>query len=317
MTPPHPSQPREWVFITTSPTHRHPDKSQRSRARRRVMREIGYARRKAHAQAVPGEEYETQLITRGAIQMSSALAAPVVSPAPALSSLALDRESRWLLHHMFSDTNSNQSRIYRDRWYPICLTNAAAFNQMLATYATHVAQGRVEYELKPFILSSHTKALSGVRLSLASSSMFDKHMLNGAVSAIAALACYSHLEGDALSWKLHITAVARLVEESGLAVKELDQKGGINWFLCFRRPSRAKGSQGSRAISHQPTRLDVSLLQRYRSSSILVVRFPSLTRNQQTAVNAAGILWRSYLAVPDRDRPADPSTYISISYAGS
>jgi hypothetical protein len=63
------------------------------------MREIGYARRKAHAQAVPGEEYETQLITRGAIQMSSALAAPVVSPAPALSSLALDRESRWLLHH--------------------------------------------------------------------------------------------------------------------------------------------------------------------------------------------------------------------------
>jgi hypothetical protein len=105
---------------------------------------------------------------------------------------------------------------------------------MLATYATHVAQGRVEYELKPFILSSHTKALSGVRLSLGSSSMFDKHMLNGAVSAIAALACYSHLEGDALSWKLHITAVARLVEESGLAVKELDQKvlGLVEWSVA-------------------------------------------------------------------------------------
>jgi hypothetical protein len=81
---------------------------------------------------------------------------------------------------------------------------------MLATYATHIAQGRPEYKLKPFILSSHTKALSGVRIFLGSSSMCDKQMLNGAVSAIAALACYSHFEGDALSWKLHITAVSRL-----------------------------------------------------------------------------------------------------------
>jgi hypothetical protein len=63
--------------------------------------------------------------------------------------------------------------------------------------------------------------------------MCDKQMLNGAVSAIAALACYSHIEGDALSWKLHITAVSRLIEESGLTVNELDQKvlGLIEWFV--------------------------------------------------------------------------------------
>jgi hypothetical protein len=63
------------------------------------MREIGYARRKVHAQSVPEEAYETQLISRGTIQVSSASAALVVSPAFALNSLALDRESRWLLHH--------------------------------------------------------------------------------------------------------------------------------------------------------------------------------------------------------------------------
>ncbi|KAJ0423959.1 hypothetical protein BJY00DRAFT_29071 [Aspergillus carlsbadensis] len=60
---------------------------------------------------------------------SSALAAPV-GPAFALNSLALDRKSRWFLH---------QPCIYRGRWCPICLANSAAFNQMLATYTTHVA----------------------------------------------------------------------------------------------------------------------------------------------------------------------------------
>jgi hypothetical protein len=63
------------------------------------MREIGYARRTVHAQSVPEEADEMQLISRGTIQVSSALAAPIFRPEFALNSLALDRESRWLLHH--------------------------------------------------------------------------------------------------------------------------------------------------------------------------------------------------------------------------
>lgn len=39
-------EPGSWVFITTSPTSIRPSKAQRSQMRQRVMREIGYSRRK-------------------------------------------------------------------------------------------------------------------------------------------------------------------------------------------------------------------------------------------------------------------------------
>ncbi|KAL2848140.1 hypothetical protein BJY01DRAFT_160731 [Aspergillus pseudoustus] len=225
MTPTLPdNSDANWVFITTSPSHRRPTKTQRSQARRRVMREIGYARRKAHAHSWPEGSSETHMVARDTISKISSVITPAISPSIALDPLALDRESRWLLHHIFLDADSCQSRIYRDRWFPICFTNSAVFDQMLATYASHIVQNQPDHDLRQFILSSHAKALARVRTSLKSLAVPDEQTLNGLVCAIAALACYSHLEGDVVSWKFHMAAVSRLIAESGFAMDELDAR---------------------------------------------------------------------------------------------
>ncbi|KAL3466469.1 hypothetical protein BJX64DRAFT_229200 [Aspergillus heterothallicus] len=231
------------------------------------MREIGYARRKVHiAESLPEGTSETHMVAEGLISGTNAAVSPDIRPSLALCSLALDRESWWLLHHMSLDTELCQSRIYRDRWLPICLFNSAVFYQMLTTYATHIVLDRPDQDLKRFILSSHAKALAGVRASLSSLAVLDKRILNGIVCAIAALACYSHLEGDVVSWKLHMAAVYRLVKESGFGLAELDGKviDVVQWVEStgsYAYDIRPEQSCAPRAISHQPTRGGVSLLE--------------------------------------------------------
>ncbi|KAL6236264.1 hypothetical protein BDW75DRAFT_239354 [Aspergillus navahoensis] len=241
MAPSTQSRSGEWVFITTSPAHRRPTKAQRSQMRQRVMREIGYTRRKEHstvsrreASCIPTDTYSPDLV-RGpsAIESQPGFLKPSVPAIPApvsiLSSVAwpvaLNTESRWLLQHMFSDTTSSKFRIYRDRWYPLCMTNTAAFDQMLATYATHVSHDWPEHKLQHFILANHSRALAGVRNHLRSQPARDSQAFYGLLSAIAALACYSHLTDDRPSWGLHMMAASRLIKASGLKPNELD--GGV------------------------------------------------------------------------------------------
>ncbi|KAL5047078.1 hypothetical protein BDW71DRAFT_181003 [Aspergillus fruticulosus] len=238
MAPSTQSQSGEWVFITTSPAHRRPTKAQRSQMRQRVMREIGYARRKEHskvsqseASCVPTDASSTVLV-RGpsAIESQPGSLNPPVPTVPApgsiLSSVAwpvpLNTESQWLLQHMFSDTTSNKFRIYRDRWYPLCMTHTAAFDQMLVTYATHVSHDWPEHKLQHFIFANHARALARVRNHLGSQPAREPQAFYGILSAIAALACYSHLIDDRPSWGLHMMATSRLIKESGLKPTELD-----------------------------------------------------------------------------------------------
>ncbi|KAL4973890.1 hypothetical protein BDW66DRAFT_168281 [Aspergillus desertorum] len=202
------SRSAEWVFVTTSHAHRRPTKAQRSQMRQRVMREIGYARRKEHStvsqremSCVPTDTFSPVLVHGpSAIESQpgflSASVPTIPTPVSIISSVAwpvtLNTESQWLLQHMFSDTASSKFRIYRDRcWQHLILTN-------------------------------HSRALVGVRNHLGSQPASDSQAFYGMLSAIAALACYSHLVDDRPSWGLHMMATFQLIKESGLKPNELD-----------------------------------------------------------------------------------------------
>ncbi|RHZ54722.1 hypothetical protein CDV55_105175 [Aspergillus turcosus] len=253
MAPVSQSQPNEWVFITTTPARPRPTKGQRSQMRRRVMREIGYTRRNTHTALLHSPSTSSYISSDTTASDASSGPFPVglqsrrpQSPEcppssahiPSLltSPIGLDSESQRLLHHMFSDAVPSQFRIYKDRWYPICITNSAAFDQMLATYATHISQYHTQHDLKHFILSNHTKALVRVRNDISTMSLDSKEILEGTLSAITALACYSHLQRDMVSWRAHMEAVARLIQESGLSLGTLDEKlvTVVKWFALNR-----------------------------------------------------------------------------------
>jgi hypothetical protein len=267
-------QPDEWVFITTTPTRPRPTKEQRSRVRRRVMREIGYTRRNPHT-AYPQSPPTSSCISSDTIASASSSSTFSVDPKsgrpqgsdcppssahiPSFLTCPWDRESQRLLHHsmllsialwscldrtnkylrpVFSDAIPSQFRIYKDRWYPICIKDSAAFDQMLASYATHISQYHVQVDLKHFILSNHTKALVRVRNDIGAMSLGSKQVFEGTLSAVTALACYSHLQGDMVSWRSHMSAVARLIQESGLALEALNEKlvTVVKWFVLKRGP---------------------------------------------------------------------------------
>ncbi|GIJ84856.1 hypothetical protein Asppvi_003707 [Aspergillus pseudoviridinutans] len=241
MTPIPQHQSNEWVFITTTPTRPRPTKGQRSQMRRRVMREIGYTRRNVQTALFQSPSISSCTSSDITASDSGSSPSPVERqygssqspecptssthiPSFLASPVVLDRESQRLLHHMFSDAIPSQFRIYKDRWYPICITNSAAFDQMLATYATHISQYHMQHDLKHFILSNHTKALVRVRNDISAMSLGRKRVLEGTLSAITALACYSHLQRDMVFWRSHMAAVARLIQESGLSLGALDEK---------------------------------------------------------------------------------------------
>ncbi|KAF7181221.1 hypothetical protein CNMCM7691_000350 [Aspergillus felis] len=242
-------QSNEWVFITTTPTRPRPTKGQRSQMRQRVMREIGYTRRNVQTALFQCPSISSCTSSDITASDSGSSPSPVERqygssqspefptssthiPSFLASPVVLDRESQRLLHHMFSDAIPSQFQMYKDRWYPICIANSAAFDQMLATYATHIAQYHMQHDLKHFILSNHTKALARVRNDISAMPLGRKRILEGTLSAITALACYSHLQRDMVSWRSHMAAVARLIHESGLSPGALDEKlvTVVKWF---------------------------------------------------------------------------------------
>ncbi|KAL4793209.1 hypothetical protein BDV19DRAFT_367184 [Aspergillus venezuelensis] len=95
-----PFQSTDWMFITTSPSRRKPTSAQRSQIRQRVMREIGYARRR-----VPRSQQTSQECASGmpylsfCHYLSSSLTTQALLPSFIIDPLTLDAESRWLLQH--------------------------------------------------------------------------------------------------------------------------------------------------------------------------------------------------------------------------
>lgn len=95
---------------------------------------------------------------------------------------------------------------------------------MLATYAAHVAQYHLQNDLEHFILTNHTKALARVRNDISAMPLGQKRILEGILTAITTLACFSHLQKNMLSWRSHMAAIVRLIRESGLSLETLDGK---------------------------------------------------------------------------------------------
>jgi hypothetical protein len=107
---------------------------------------------------------------------------------------------------VFSEDLPGSLRIYRDRWYPVCVNDAAAFHQMLASYSMHLVHWRQAHRdpLEYFANSHHAKALASIRNRL---NNLHQANIEGCLSAIAALACYAHLNKDKATWKIHMSAI--------------------------------------------------------------------------------------------------------------
>lgn len=105
---------------------------------------------------------------------------------------------------------------------------------MLATYAMHLLlwqQGPKDL-LERFILSHHTEALASVRYRLDS---LDKNALEGVLPAIAALACYAHLIGDPSIWKIHMSAINRIINSrhQSLDRSRLSLLSLLQWYVNY------------------------------------------------------------------------------------
>ncbi|EED16030.1 hypothetical protein TSTA_011400 [Talaromyces stipitatus ATCC 10500] len=185
--------------------------------RRRVMREIGFSRRKK-VNTKPDKEKRThssdmaewisqtdQLNTYLPPSLEMGLGYPTL----------LDANARRILSHMFSDFITSYLRIYRDKWFPSTIGNSSVFDQMLSTYAKHLlnwqqatTRDNINNDLNEIILSGHTKTLVYVRLNLGSTG----DELEKVAAAIVSLACYAHLCLDMESWKMHMAAITRIFE---------------------------------------------------------------------------------------------------------
>lgn len=111
-----------WLFVTTSPTCNRPSKTQRSQVRRRVMREIGFSRRKKlhilkedkKEQNVPRQIIEPSSDNMNEHEWNSQNAGPLHTSIPSSLEMGLgyptplENNARLILSHStYPSTNSN------------------------------------------------------------------------------------------------------------------------------------------------------------------------------------------------------------------
>lgn len=116
---------------------------------------------------------------------------------------------------MFSNDLPSCLQVYRDKWYPLCIKDTAAFQQMTASYAVHLLQYEqgAKTRLNRLILAHHIKAMESIRLRL--NGLHDSAS-DGLLTTIAALACHEHLNGNMAAWKMHISALNLVINSKKL-----------------------------------------------------------------------------------------------------
>ncbi|EEP75429.1 predicted protein [Uncinocarpus reesii 1704] len=213
-----------------------PSKEQRTLMRRHVMRDIGYSRRKSKGGSASGRppvkgarncahpclrETSSGSISDTDQERLSDPSIPSSPNPPLVGPIVLDYDSQRVLMHMFSDGLPGAMRIYRDRWYPLCVTDPIAFHQMLASYALHLdlwRQGPRD-RLEPFSLYHHCKALSAVRAQLLE---LDRPALGDVLLAVSTLACHAHLVGDLVAWRIHTSAIKSILADRSPVLSKLN-----------------------------------------------------------------------------------------------
>ncbi|PVI01727.1 hypothetical protein DM02DRAFT_560941, partial [Periconia macrospinosa] len=194
--------PSRWAFVITSPAGLCPDTSQRTVIRRHVMRDIGRSRRKHVIKSAQKKSHSARTLSLRNTVIPKSLEPVFLQP--------MDTESRQMVRHMFTEDLPGSLRIYRDRWYPVCVNDAAAVHQMLASYSTHLVHWRQAQRdpLQHFANLHHTKALASVRNQLNNLHQED---MEACLPAIAALACYAHLNEEKATWEVHMSAINYII----------------------------------------------------------------------------------------------------------
>ncbi|OAG06960.1 uncharacterized protein CC84DRAFT_631563 [Paraphaeosphaeria sporulosa] len=202
-----------WAFVTTSPTTRCPTAAQRTLMRKHIMKDIGYSRRACHyssrsssvsgAGGIPGQ-------TDGAPEVIKPTAIPRAFPSTATALVTVNDDARCVLHYVFSDALPSYIRVYREKWYPVCVQDNAAFHQMLACCATHLYRWQPEkhHRLKRVAISEHAQALTIAREHLRGVT----HLVSeDYLVVILMFACYAHMLNDLATFKMHMAAIRNIV----------------------------------------------------------------------------------------------------------
>ena len=110
-------------------------------------------------------------------------------------------------------------RVYREKWFPACLQDSAAFHQMLACCATNLYQWQPSkfHKLRKIAMIEHAQALTLARARLkgVTHSVSEIHLV-----VILMFACYAHLSNDLPTYKMHMAAVRNIVSSRTSDVSE-------------------------------------------------------------------------------------------------
>ncbi|KAH7135051.1 hypothetical protein B0J11DRAFT_151027 [Dendryphion nanum] len=210
----HSSQPI-FSFINLTHPDELKDEETQSRIRRLAMTEVGRKRRKPKTKRGRNEiilEFRDIPISQSHApfeRIGSGEVDPFVS-----YPIHLDEKSRALVVNIFRK-NGSHSTILRGSWWPVALSNAAAFHTALSSSQLYICMNINQsyvFSDDATSLEHHSRALK-----LVNEMMNDptKHTTNELLGAVAAFMCHDYIMGGFDSWGRHRTALSRMIELRG------------------------------------------------------------------------------------------------------
>ncbi|CAA9962937.1 hypothetical protein PTMSG1_06305 [Pyrenophora teres f. maculata] len=193
---------------------KHPDdlknEETQLRIRRLAMTEVGKARRKPKTKRARNElilEFRDPSESRVNIDRFGGGQLDPFNPYP----IELDDSARALLANVFSADDNDHPSVLRGSWYPVGLSDAAAFHNMLANSQNFLFQKRNGYfpsQDDAVALKHHHKALRHTTLMMKDPA---KHKSDEVICGVVSFMIHNALLGDFTHWQKHSNALVRIV----------------------------------------------------------------------------------------------------------
>ncbi|KZF20166.1 hypothetical protein L228DRAFT_284902 [Xylona heveae TC161] len=144
---------------------------------------------------------------------------PFTSPSKAFSDpflsypIEMDSRAHWLIINIFDDRHAN-FQPFRDIWFPLALSDGAAFHQLLSNSALHITSLRpIDRQREAFeALSHHAVALMCVQNRLADPTVA---ISDGIIASIIGFACHDHMTSNFETWRVHMNGLKKIVALRG------------------------------------------------------------------------------------------------------